>query len=167
MKKITTLLIPSVLTGAFCVAFTACNDTSQTSEIQGEDVPFVEYSFTEGATSGEEISARWVNLNYSNSVNGKILVINSNTELAKYVEGDYPPVDFSEKTLVLAYGCGSGVLVADGHKFQYLSGHNYAITINLILTAAASMNEWQVAIIVDKLSSNSNVKLNTTILNLP
>ncbi|MDR2968336.1 MAG: hypothetical protein LBV32_01875 [Tannerellaceae bacterium] len=124
-----------------------------------EDIPFIEYSL-EG-TPGEENLARWVNLDYDEkSYNAKILVINSDSELQKYAEGDYLPIDFTKKTLILAYGCLSGGFLKKDVKFQYVSNQNYVMTASGTQTLAAVIAKWQVAIIVEKLPHNSKIQFN-------
>jgi hypothetical protein len=144
--------------------FAACNNSNDDGQ-EGTDVPFAEYSLESGIP-GEAISACWVNLEYD-EIGGynesKTLVIDSDEELKKHVEGDYPTVDFSKKTLVLAYGCHSGTAFGyDGLKFQQVSDRNYVMTANGRATAATAFFEWRVAIVVDKLPSDSKIKLNVT-----
>ncbi len=167
MTKIIKFISAGVLMSALCITLAACNELKD-QELQGEDVPFTEYAL-EKIAQGEAFSARWVNLDYNvNNYKGNILVINSDEELKKYVEGEYPVIDFSQKTLVLAYGYNSGTTFGyDGLKFQQVSEGNYVMTTNGMATALTVMIHWQVAIVVDKLPSKSNIKLNTVIVNLP
>jgi hypothetical protein len=125
-------------------------------ELQGENVPFEVYSF------GEESSARWANLDYDERVyEGSILVINSDSELQKYVEGDYPPVDFSKKTLLLAFGCVSGGFFDIEVKFKRESDQNYMMMAIGTSTILDYMGEWEIAIVVDKLPHNSKIQIRT------
>lgn len=168
MKKIVTLCA-GMLACTLCAGFVGCNEPDEIHEPerQGVNVPFTRYSLKE-ETPDEEISARWVNLDYDKvNYESKLLVINSDEELKQYVEGNYPAIDFSKKTLVLAYGIDSGVFVADGHKFQQVAEGDYEMTANLTATLTLSMNEWQAAIIVEKLPSECTIKLNTVIINYP
>ncbi|MDR2882550.1 MAG: hypothetical protein LBU98_02025 [Alistipes sp.] len=116
MKKVSMLLCARVLMSALCAAFTACNDEPQNpgqqqegsrgeeqpgeqkDEPTGENVPFTVYSF------GEKSPALGVDLGPGYDEQGyksKLLVINSDEEMEKYVEGDYPAVDFTKHTLLL------------------------------------------------------------------
>ncbi|MDR2968335.1 MAG: hypothetical protein LBV32_01870 [Tannerellaceae bacterium] len=122
-----------------------------------EDVPFSEYSL-------EGTPASWVNVNYFDG-SYKVVTINSNNELKIYVEGDYPPIDFTKKTLVLAYGCHSGTAFGLDIKFQHVSGRDYVMTASGMATAAAAMFDWKFAIVVDKLPHNSKIQLNLNIIN--
>ena len=164
MKKLLTLLSAGVLMSALCAGFVACNEP-EGPELQGEDVPFTVYSLQED-TSGEEFSARWINLDYDKNYEAKILVIDSEEELENYVEGDYPAIDFAQKTLVLTYGCNSGMAFgSDGLKFQQVSEGSYVITASTLATALDGIFEWEIAIAVDKLPSGSKIKFNGIVLN--
>ncbi|MDR2968909.1 MAG: hypothetical protein LBV32_04815 [Tannerellaceae bacterium] len=141
----------------------ACNDNSDSGEENDfGDIPFTEYPL-EG-TPGEEYSASWVNLDYDEkNYESKILVINSSEELKKYVEGDYPPVDFSKKTLLLAIGTAPNKLSNKIiQSLQQLSAGKYKWSIEIKLGTADIMQDWTVAILTDKLSAESKVELNVT-----
>jgi hypothetical protein len=169
MKKISTFICAGVLVSALCAAFVACNNEPNDQQYPepGKNVSFTEYSLEEGVP-GEEISARWVNLNYDEYYKGKTLVINSDEEMGKYVEGDYPAVDFTKKTLVLVYGCSSGSvfkgsLIRDV-KFQQVSDHDYVVTVYSWATLTQNISYWQIPIVVDKLPSDSEIQFNGVII---
>jgi hypothetical protein len=166
MKKISMLFCAGVLMSALCAAFVACNNEPNDQQYPepGENVSFTEYSLEEGVP-GEEISARWVNLDYDKYYKGKVLVINSDKEMKKYVEGDYPEIDFSKKTLVLAYGMNSGGGFGEDIKFQHVSGRDYVMTASGVLYLAAVISYWHIPIVVDKLPSKNNIKFNGVIIN--
>lgn len=132
-------------------------------EQKGEDVPFTVYSFGEGS------SACRVNFGNNDENNdnlnreGKILVINSDEELQKYVEGDYPPVDFSQNTLLLATGIApnnlSNTIV---QNLKQLSTVKYKWSVEIQLGIADIIQYWMLAILIDKLSADSTVELDVT-----
>jgi hypothetical protein len=159
MKKLINLFCTGVLMSALCVGFAACDDAAET---QGEDVPFTVYPVGDETLPGQDFSAHWVNLDYVESVS-KTLVIDSDEELKKYVEGDYPPVDFSTKTLVLAYGSHSGVGFGSDVTFRQVSDGNYLMTTRGMATAMMAFFEWQIAIVVDKLPTDSKINLKTIV----
>jgi hypothetical protein len=139
------------------------NDKPQDSEQSGESRAFSEYSFTRGEDG--EFSARWVNLDNVGWSDKRLVVINNDNELRQYVEGDYPAVDFSTKTLLLAYGGDieyGHVFRADKQDFRQISESNYVMTVNVPLSIATAMGGWLVAIVVDKLDENSEVELVVT-----
>jgi hypothetical protein len=124
------------------------------------DVPFTEYSFEEGGP-GEEISAKWVNLPKENNT---LLVINSDEELKKYVEGDYPAINFSEQSLLLAYGPTAYGATETVHSFRQLSEDKYKLSVEVILGDTTFGEGWRIAILVHKISNDSNVELNTNLI---
>jgi hypothetical protein len=164
MKKISMLFCAGVLVSVLAAVFTACNDNPNGTEdpkTKGVDVPFSEYSFEEGVP-GQEISARWVNLPKENNT---LLVINSDEELKNYVEGDYPTIDFSKKTLLLACGgTPNGIYKKSVKNFQMLSENKYKLSVEVILNDTAFGERWCIAILVHKISNDSNVELNTNLI---
>ncbi|MDR2882551.1 MAG: hypothetical protein LBU98_02030 [Alistipes sp.] len=170
MKKMLTLICAGVLMSALGAAVTACNNepdepgqneeptgNEQNEEQQREDVPFAEYSFGEGST------ARWVNFGSGYDGQSKLLVINSDEELIKYVEGDYPEIDFTKKTLLLASGTApNGLSNKIVQSLQQLSAGKYKCSVEIKLGPTDMMQDWQVAILTDKLSNDSKIELNVT-----
>ncbi len=169
MKTLRYIFSAGVLMSVLCAVLVACNEPKEpeNTEIQGEDVPFTVYSPQEGS-SGEEFSAHWVNLDYDKNYEATILIINREEQLKQYVEGKYPAIDFAQKTLVLTYGCNSGMAFGyDGLKFQQVSEGAYVITASTLATALDGIFEWEIAIAVDKLPSDSKIKFNGIVLNFP
>jgi hypothetical protein len=164
MKKLLTSLCAVALISALSAGFVAC-DEPQFPEEEGVDIPFVVYTFAGNPYDG--FSGNWVNLDYERKTEDRILVINSEKELREYVEGDYPPVNFRNKTLVVAYGYDSGLAFGDDVTFNYVSGRDYLITASGMASALVVMVKWEVAIVTDKLPSGSNIKFNGIITNLP
>ncbi|MDR2910541.1 MAG: hypothetical protein LBV47_04130 [Bacteroidales bacterium] len=121
-------------------------------------LPFTVYSFVEGS------SARWVNLYYyEQGYKSKLLVINSDEELKKYVEGDYPPVDFTKKTLLLASGAApNNISNKIDQSLQQLLESEYKWSIEIYLGIADIVQDWQVAILIDKLSAENKIELYVT-----
>ncbi|MDR2910377.1 MAG: hypothetical protein LBV47_03300 [Bacteroidales bacterium] len=157
MKKI---LLPITL----CIFIVGCEKQNEkVPETPEPGLPFTEYSFN--AAPGEKPSVRWVNLDYFSEQNhnkSKLLVINSDEELQKYVEGDYPAIDFTKKTLLLAYeNYGAGhVLHSYKQYFRQISEQEYVMTVNIPTFLGSVISEWLVAIEVDKLGYESKVGLN-------
>ncbi|MDH6356390.1 hypothetical protein [Parabacteroides sp. PF5-9] len=125
---------------------------------KGVDVSFAEYAL-------EETSCQWVNLHSKDDPCGhyNLLVIDCNEVLEDYIEGtDYPAIDFSKQTLLLAYGIECSGSYLDSVSLQQLSEQNYVMTVHLRMTIAAEISEWEAAIVVDKLDVESKVELNIT-----
>jgi hypothetical protein len=131
------------------------NRLNPVPEPQGKNVSSEVYSFE------ESLSTQWVNLDYEAYYPREVglHVINSDSELQKYVEGDYPPIDFTKKTLLLAYGSLSGDFMEIEVKFQHESDQNYVMTACGTRNLVDSIDEWEIAIIVDKLPHDSKIRL--------
>jgi hypothetical protein len=162
MKKIIKSLSAGMLMSALCAGVVACNNSknSQDPEQQGEDVPFSVYS-PAGEISGEEFSAQWVNLDYGNGQDSKIIVINSDEELQNYIEGDYPAIDFSKNTLLIAYGATPrGFHKAKVDTFSLTGDNRYRLDVIALLYDTTVIDHWSIAIVVNKIEDNSDILLN-------
>ncbi len=91
-----------------------------------------------------------------------MIVINSDEELQNYITGEYTPVDFYQKTLLLAYGLELYQNAPNDTKLQLRSEHDYVMTVNLRPSVAATHLKWQVAIVVNKLSIEDKINLRIT-----
>jgi hypothetical protein len=147
MKKIisqTTVLL-LILTGVMI----ACGKKEK--EEKPIEIPITEYSLA-------ETSCRWTNLD----CNGKVIVINSPTELAKYVtctDGSYPEIEFTKNTLLLACGCTTNGIQYMHKKFLKKGYFIYMLEIEVTLNDATIVQPWRVALVTDKLTVK-DVKLN-------
>jgi hypothetical protein len=130
-------------------------------EDDGYDGKPKEVSFTEYSLAGT--SCQWVNLEYDNSV----IVISSKSELENYIscaEKDFPAVDFSKYTLLLAHGLAtSSVVSVNCNRLQQLSGHSYTMSVDIVLGNATVISRWQVPVIVDKWSGGCAVGVTVTV----
>ena len=165
MKKLLSFLIAGATIAALSATLTACNepkDPNAPDLQEGVEVPFAEYSFEEGIP-GETVSVRWINLNENDKAT--ILIINSDKELKEHIEGDYPPVDLSKKTVILAYKGPQDqyLFQSDKQSFTQTSENSYIMTVNILPFAGTVIGGWQTAIVVDKLPSDVDVKLNVTL----
>ena len=165
MKKIFYSICAGVLMSALCVGVTACND-GQDPESQGENVPFSVYSPGENA-SGEKISNLEINMDQFRTPwgEGKIFIVNSNEELEKHIEEGmaYPSFDFSTKTLLLVGG-GSFSSPTSGtiRNFQRFPDGTYKLKLEITQGMFYLMNNWCVAILTDKINSESKIELDIT-----
>ncbi|MDH6356389.1 hypothetical protein [Parabacteroides sp. PF5-9] len=132
-------------------------EQEQEQELEkGVDIPFAEYSL-------EGTSCQWVNLGFDECDQNNILVISSDEVLETYIEGtDYPTIDFSKQTLLLAYGLECYRNTPDSVSLQQVSEDNYLMTVNLRPRMTAADLEWEVAIVIDKLGAECKVELNIT-----
>jgi len=119
------------------------------------DISFTEYSL-EGA------SCQWNNLNYDE----KVIIINSNEELAKYItctEGDYPAIDFTKHTLLLASGKTTGhIAEITANDLKQLSSNKYKLNVEATSCNLTHIEPWSMALVVEKLNKKGYVEINVT-----
>ena len=118
------------------------------------NIPFTEYSLS--------LFCYWTNLEYDNSV----VIINSKEEMSHYIEcttGNYSEIDFSKHSLLLLSGkTDFEFMKVNVTDLQQLSEKEYELKIEILLDKETVTEEWDVAIVVEKVSRDSNFKLNVT-----
>jgi hypothetical protein len=129
--------------------------SGEPEEGEPKEIFFTEYSLA-------KTSCQWIKRYHDNEV----IVINSSEELDRYVtctDNDYPAIDFSKFTLLLAHGTGTSSVVSVGcSRLQQISEQGYTMNVDLVLGNATVMSPWQVPIIVDKWREESTVELAVT-----
>ncbi|MDR1226364.1 MAG: hypothetical protein LBK47_05625 [Prevotellaceae bacterium] len=117
------------------------------------EIPFEDYSLA-------GTPCQWTMLNNDND---EVVVINSNEELNQYItctSNDYPAIDFSKYTLLLAHGTASSSVVSLGcSRLQQISEQGYTMNVDIVLGNATVMSDWQTPIIINKMGQESNVEL--------
>jgi len=154
LSKLTTLFLLFAIALASSCYPEECD--SQTINHQTE-ISFKEYSLF-------GTQCLWENLSY----NGKVIIINSNEELEKYiacVKGSYPAIDFSKHTLLLVTGKINGsISEVAAKRLQKLSSNKFKLDIEINrYDPGMATGQWSNALIVEKLSSRSSVELNITL----
>ncbi len=146
MKKILCLFAFSLLI--------ACGDKDDEPQPKTYpvDVQFEEYSL-------EGTGAEWNDLEPIMIGESNLIVIDSDDELQKYVIGDYPKVDFGDKTLILAYGWELHQNIPNNISLQNVSERHYLMRINLHTGLSTTHLHWQKAVLVDRLYYLDNVEL--------
>ena len=96
----------------------------------------------------------------------RVVIINSSEELRKYIEcanGNYPAIDFSKYSLLLAFGTTTTVVhdLRIG-SFQQLSTNKYKLAVERCMTGALAPDIWFIALVTSKLSERSEIELNVT-----
>ena len=128
------------------------------------EIPFTEYYMGYSSNC-------WKNLNYPPcwedrySDYGELIVINDNEELKQYFicQAGYPPINFSEHTLLLADGCTVQGIQEISKSLWKLSEHEYELNIEIELNDTTPVEKWIIALIIKKISKESNVELNVTL----
>ena len=124
------------------------------------EIPFAVYSNEGlGSMEGSGLYLIWKGLKYDN----KVIIINSREEMEKYTDSDisdYPEVDFSNNTLLLASGCtSSGIEKVTVNHLQKLSPNEYLLDIEVLLWSACVEDYWAAVLIVEKMSEESAIDL--------
>jgi len=143
------------LTGVFLIlagVFASCKEPEE--PVYPVNVSFTEYSLGS--------SCQWKNLSYDD----KVIIINSNEELKKYIEckgeSNYPAIDFSKSTLILAHGTANSSHIVLSKSLQQISEQNYEMKVNILLTQLPYLTFWEMPIIVNKLNKTSIIYLVVT-----
>jgi len=160
-SKILTFLALSLF---FAGVFSSCKKPE--SEKREPDNPIeypIQISYEEFSLEGTQ--CQWKNVPF----NDKVVVINNNEELEKYLscpEDTYPAIDFSKQTLLLASGkSNSGVLNLSVTDLQQHSFNKYSLDLEITLSDTAVRSSWFKALIINKTSGDTKVRLNTIINN--
>jgi len=93
----------------------------------------------------------------------ELLIINNHEELEQYITcTDYPEIDFSEKTLLVARGNYRVVVWITHHSLQQSSTHSYIMNVRFRESIAQAESHWAMPIIVNKITDCDSVELNVT-----
>jgi len=95
---------------------------------------------------------------------GIVNIINSNEELINYVTcSNFPIVDFSQKTLLLAYGYSNRmILYIPTILYQQVSEKNFSMKIVIQSGGGNAFDKWVVALLIPKITSDIIVTLDVT-----
>ena len=141
--------------------------------VVAKEIPFTEYSLDEKIPP----SCCWIKYLYNIfPFRSEIVIINSNEKLENYTcvndpKGwpcippciDYPAIDFSKYTLLLASGVEGYKVVPNYKNLQQLSTQSYVMKVDLLPFGAAALTQWHVPIIVNKIVDDSIIELVVTI----
>jgi hypothetical protein len=146
-----------LLSGLFLIARCKKNDPNGEKDIEYPiEIPFTEYALAE--------TCQWTNFAYDNTV----VIINSDEQLNQYVTctgGSYSEIDFAKHTLLLATGkTNSGIPKITVTNLQQLSEKEYELNMEILLNDETVVEEWTVALIVEKVSRGSKVNVITAIV---
>jgi hypothetical protein len=119
------------------------------------EIPFTEYSLS-------ETSCIWTNLALN-----KIIIVNSDTKLEKYIictGENYPAIDFSKNTLLLASGGTSYGVEKTQSTLVKNSTEKYTLKVVVHLNDAPVIERWRISILSPKISSKSTIDLDVQII---
>ena len=162
IKKSTLTTLCAVMIGLFFAVGCSKDDPKGPIEGTGDvdypiDIPYTEYSLAP--------SCQWANLAYDNTV----IIINCAEELQQYVvcpNKGTSEIDFSKQTLLLANGSATGgISEITVTSLQQLAPNEYALELEITLNLLTVVEEWAIALIVEKVKEESTVALE--IIRLP
>jgi len=126
------------------------------------EVPFTELEL--------ETQCQWINLNYPEYIyDAELIIVNNNEELKNYIscsDENYPEIDFSKHTLLLANGGPTprNVMGISKHLLQF-STNKYKLDIKMHFGDGGWGRRWVIALIVNKMNEESDVELNVIFIN--
>jgi len=141
----------------------SCNEKLEVPDACEEfpvEIKLIEYSL-------EGTSCQWIR--FQNSL---VRIVNSNEELGNYIEcrrnlwgdcvlpcADYPEIDFSKYTLLIANGFGTSNIGALEFSAQYIECHEIVLSITVRMGVATVAQPWVLAVLAPKISAISVVTL--------
>jgi len=106
---------------------------------------------------------QWANFGIPNS--DATIMINSNSELERYLVrtgADYPKIDFTKRTLLLAWGKADNDISEITGSVQQLSANECKVDIEVTSVDVPYMQRWVKAFITSKLKNEIRITLNVT-----
>ncbi|MDR0970174.1 MAG: hypothetical protein LBM67_06530 [Lentimicrobiaceae bacterium] len=143
----------------FLVALFTVSGCKKSDKNYPIEIPFSEYLL-------EETSCQWNSFEFD-----KIIIVNSDEELDSYIscsEENYPEVDFSEHSLLLAQGwVNSYPAEVMKIQLQKVSDNEHALFLSIRPGFALTPGHWIISITTPKLSKNTFVSLNVQQIPIP
>jgi len=120
------------------------------------EIPFTEYSPTGSI-------CQWITPNMT-GYSSNLIIINSHEELENYKcqGGNYPEIDFSKHTLLLAYGREPYRVTPNYKSLQQLSAQNYVMKVNINPGFSPVVTHWWTPIVVSKIVEDAHIELIVT-----
>ena len=135
----------------FAVIFCSCKkNENDVPYDEPAEIPVTEYSFT------------GTNCSLTRLEQDKLTVITSNKELKNYIictDSNYPEIDFSKHTLLLANGgVATGIYRIDT-KFYRNAANNYTLYVTVYLGISMFPETWRIYVLVPKITDLSVITL--------
>ena len=105
----------------------------------------------------------WVNLEDSMDTGeySKMMRFDDDESLKQHYRLEYNPIDWSKKTLLLAYGMRLNQDRPKAVHFEEKGDGEYVLTVEIVPSLLTALNWWRVAVLVDKLDGNADIELST------
>ena len=120
------------------------------------------YTYPENSADENGLIQRnWINLDDNNyGEYSKVLRIDDDETMRQHYNLEYD-IDWSAKTLLLAYGMRLYLDQPGAVRFEKQEEGKYLITVEMRISLASALNYWRVAILVDKLEADALIELTT------
>ena len=134
----------------------------------GENYVIFDYEFTgnpdDFVAEGYSDLRRWTGLNDNRDAGpyAKLLRIDDDETLRKHYRPDYDPLDWSQKTLLLAYGMRSYLDYPVTVRFDGQGDNNFLLSVGIQRSGLCALLWWRVAILVDKLDTDAAIEVATS-----
>jgi len=155
MKTFLKFTVLSAVLLSLTLVFLSCDNKQDIPPEKPTETPFV--------LSLVGTSCHWINLAHDNN----LIIINSKEELKNYInctDDNFPEIDFSEHTLLIASGIINQGISSITKKLQLTSPYIYQLNMEILLNDTTVMQNWVVALVINKISDNSRIKLNIKII---
>ena len=105
----------------------------------------------------------WVDLEDSRDTGeySKMMRFDDDESLKQHYRLEYDPIDWSKKTLLLAYGMRLNQDHPWSAHFEEKGDGEYVLTVEIVPSIFTALNWWRVAVLVDKLDENADIELST------
>ena len=105
----------------------------------------------------------WIDLEDSRDTGeySKMMRFDDDESLKQHYRLEYDPIDWSKKTLLLAYGMRFNQDHPWSALFEEKGNGKYVLTVEIVPSICTALNWWRVAVLVDKLDENADIELST------
>ena len=105
----------------------------------------------------------WIDLEDSRDTGeySKMMRFDDDESLKQHYRLEYDPIDWSKKTLLLAYGMRLNQDHPWSAHFEEKGNGKYVLTVEIVPSIFTALNWWRVAVLVDKLDENAVIELST------
>ena len=135
--------------------------------VDGENFKMFGYEFIgspiDPGDRGNVLRPEWLNLEEEEDggMYAELMRFDDDETLKQHYRLDYEPIDWSKKTLLLAYGMRLYQDRPWSAHFEEKENGEYLLTVEIVPSFLTALNWWRVAVLVDKLDDNAVIELST------
>lgn len=145
-----------LITATLFIAFGCDKSKIAPAENYPIKISFLEYSLA-------KTSCQWTSFEAN-----KVIIINSDEELSGYIvcaDEDYPKIDFSKHSVLLARGWSTYGIHYIDIDFLKETANEYALYVSIHTYTTAEASPWIASIITPKMNSENKILLNVQQIN--